>query len=178
MHEDVRALYLESARARFRGSKELGDRTLAQLADEDIFWQPNTETNSIALIVKHLRGNMHSRWTNTLKTDGEKPDRDRDSEFEHGGLPNRDAVIAVWEEGWNDLLGAMDRFVPEDLAKSIRIRGEELSLLDGINRQLLHVSYHVGQMVHIGKERLGKRWQTLSIARGESAAYRPQVRLG
>lgn len=170
--------YLESARARFHGSKHLGDKTLSQLSEVDIFWQPNSETNSAALIVKHLRGNMRSRWVDTLTTDGEKPDRNRDGEFEISGLANRDAVLTAWEEGWRYLLEAMDTFRPEDLEKSIWIRGQEISLMDGINRQLFHVSYHVGQLVQIGKERLGDRWETLSIPRGKSAEYVVQSRLG
>lgn len=178
MSNSLAEIYLESLRARFRGSKQLGDKTLAQLSEVDIFWQPNSETNSAALIVKHLCGNMRSRWVDTLSTDGEKPDRNRDGEFENTGLANRGAVLAAWEEGWGYLLEAMDSFTPEDLEKSIRIRGQELSLMDGINRQLLHVSYHVGQLVQIGKERLGDKWETLSIPRGKSEEYVVQGRLG
>ncbi len=167
----VSELFLESARARFRTLKRTADGAFKQVADEDFEWAPNPECNSLRVQIQHLRGNMISRWTDTLTTDGEKPDRHRDTEFVVDGAAGRAKLMLQWEEGWKVLLAAMDSFTPEDLAKTIYIRGEAHTLIDAINRQLMHVAYHVGQIVHIGKERVGERWRTLSIPRGKSADY-------
>lgn len=170
---DIGTLYLESVRDRFQTMKQVGERAMEQVNDADLDWQANPEANSIRLIVQHLRGNMLSRWTDTLTTDGEKPDRHRDAEFVVDGPADRDALRQTWEEGWDCLLDALVSFNVQDLEKTIYIRGEAHSLLDAINRQLIHCSYHVGQIVQLAKERVGERWQTLSIPRGKSASYRP-----
>ena len=178
MNSEIGELYLDSALARYRGMKAMGEKTIEQLSDADIMWQPNSECNSVAHIVKHMRGNMLSRWTDPLTTDGEKSDRNRDTEFELDGEVSRASVMQQWEEGWTCLLRALESFRSEDLTKPIRIRGQEMPLLDGINRQIFHLSYHVGQIVQIAKERLGEAWETLSIPRGKSAEYIPKGRLG
>lgn len=174
--EKVAELFLNSVRDRFRAMKKYAEGAMIQMSDEDLAWVQNPECNSAILIVQHLRGNMLSRWTDPFTTDGEKPDRGRDAEFLTSGSFDRNALMAKWEEGWGCLLGAMDSFTPDDLTKSVTIRGEGLSLVDGIERQIFHVSFHVGQIVHIAKECLGERWQTLSIPRGQSDSYRPKSR--
>ena len=163
--------YLDSARARYRAMKRLGEHAIQQMGEEALHWTMNDECNSVAVIIQHLRGNMLSRWTDALTTDGEKPGRNRDGEFISEGRATREALLAKWEEGWGCLLVALDSFSAQDLLKPVRIRGQELSLLDAINRQLFHTSYHVGQIVQIAKERLGERWVTASIPRGQSDAY-------
>lgn len=168
---DLGAAYLESIRRRFETYKTLGEKAMAQIPDEDFDWVSCGESNSIRVIVKHLAGNMRSRWTDTLTTDGEKPDRRRDTEFDASGPTDREAIMANWESGWACLLDAMNSFTPDDLLRTVRIRGQELTLMDAINRQAMHVPYHVGQIVHIARERAGENWHTLSIARGESARY-------
>lgn len=172
MAENLGEAYLESIRRRFETHKELGDRALAQVSDEDLAWVSTPESNSLRVIVQHLAGNMCSRWTDTLTTDGEKPTRNRDGEFEEGGEVDRAAIMENWESGWSCLFNALDSFGPEDLLKKVKIRGQAIPLMDAINRQAMHVPYHVGQIVHICREQKGAQWQTLSIARGESLAYK------
>ena len=168
--------YLESIRFRFRGAKALGDKALAQLSADDLAWRPGPESNSIAVIIQHLQGNMMSRWTDFLTSDGEKPWRDRDGEFVEPTHVEGDALLRKWEEGWACLLRAIESLTPEDLLREITIRGETMNALDAINRQLAHVPYHVGQIVYLARMRKGGSWQTLSIARGESKRYTPSKR--
>lgn len=168
---DVGEVYLDSARARYRAMKKTGEHAIAQMSEEDLHWTANAECNSVAVLIQHMAGNMRSRWTDTLTTDGEKPDRNRDQEFISDGSVGREALLVKWEEGWGCILSALDSFSPQDLLKPVTIRGQELSLLDGINRQVFHTSYHVGQIVQIAKERLGERWVTSSIPRGQSDSY-------
>ena len=167
----VSEMFLDSARARFKSLKRMAEGAFKQVRDADFEWAANAECNSLRVQIQHLRGNMISRWTDTLTTDGEKPDRDRDTEFVVDGPASRAKLMEQWEAGWTVLLVAMDSFTPEDLPKTIYIRGEGHTLVDAINRQLLHVSYHVGQIVQIAKERVGDRWQSLSIPRGKSREY-------
>jgi hypothetical protein len=171
MAESVEEIYLDSVRKRFDGMKKVGDKTLEQLSLDDLLWQKNEETNSIAQIIKHLWGNMRSRWIDVLTTDGEKPDRHRDTEFELDDGIDQELIQQWWDEGWQSFSGALDGFTGEDLAKTIYIRKQGLSLLDGINRQLTHYSMHVGQIIHIAKECKGKDWKTLSIPRGQSEEF-------
>ena len=168
--------YLDSALFRFRGTKSLGDKALAQLTDADLLWTPNAESNSIAVVIQHLHGNMMSRWTDFLTSDGDKPWRDRDGEFVEPSQLNRDALLKKWENGWACLLRAIESLTSDDLLREITIRGEKLNALDAINRQIAHVSYHVGQIVYLARMRKGTAWQTLSIARGESKNYKPSKR--
>lgn len=168
--------YLDSALFRFRGTKSLGDKALAQLDNADLAWIPGSESNSIAVIIQHLHGNMMSRWTDFLTTDGDKPWRDRDGEFVEPSELNRDALLQKWELGWACLLEAIESLEPNDLTRDVSIRGEKMSALDAINRQIAHVAYHVGQIVYLARMRKGSAWQTLSIARGESKNYKPSKR--
>ncbi len=170
------AAYLDSAIFRFRGTKDLGDKALAQLSAGDLAWTPGPESNSIAVIIQHLHGNMMSRWTDFLTTDGDKTWRDRDGEFVEPSEFDKEALLRKWEEGWACLLHAIESLTPDDLRRDIVIRGEKLNALDAINRQLTHVPYHVGQIVYLARMRKGNAWQTLSIARGESKNYTPSKR--
>jgi len=148
----------------------LGDKTLAQLSTEQLFWQPNDSSNSIALIVKHLGGNMLSRWTDFLTTDGEKQNRNRDQEFENSWV-DRDELITYWNAGWSCLFQAIESLEEEDLAKIIYIRNQGHTVMEAILRQLAHYPYHIGQMLYIGKICLDDKWTSLSIPKGSSASY-------
>lgn len=176
MNDALANAYLESVLFRFRNAKELGDKAMAQLDDADLTWRPGPESNSIAVIVQHLRGNMISRWTDFLTSDGEKPTRNRDAEFDEPPRTSRNELLDAWNAGWDCLLNAIAAMRPEDLLKEVTIRGQALTALDAINRQLSHVPYHVGQIVYLARMRKGKAWQTLSIARGASKDYTPRKR--
>ncbi|RSK45767.1 DUF1572 domain-containing protein [Hymenobacter perfusus] len=162
--------YLTSARKQFEYYKLLGDQTFAQLPDEALFWQPNPESNSVATIVKHLWGNMLSRWTDFLTTDGEKPWRQREAEFDND-LGTRAEVLARWEAGWRCLLTALDSLTPDNWDQPVYIRNQGHTVTEALNRQLAHYPYHVGQIVFIGKLVRAGQWQSLSIPRGTSATY-------
>jgi len=162
--------YLESAKKQFAYYKMLGDQTFEQLNDAQLFWQANTESNSIAMIVKHLYGNMLSRWTDFLTTDGEKEWRNRDAEFEND-LKDKADLIDRWNKGWECLLNAIDSLNPDDLNKEIYIRNQGHTVTEAINRQLAHYPYHVGQIVFIGKILCNENWRSLSIPKGKSAAF-------
>ena len=162
--------YLASARKQFAYYKLLGEKTFAQLSDDQLFWQHNADTNSVATIVKHLWGNMRSRWTDFLTSDGEKLWRDREAEFDND-VRTREAMLAKWEEGWACLFGALEPLTDADLGRIIHIRNEGHTVLEAINRQLAHYPYHVGQIVHIGKMLRGEHWNSLSIPRGKSQDF-------
>jgi hypothetical protein len=166
----MEANYLESAKKQFLYYKQLGDKAMAQLADEMLFSQPDPESNSIAMIVKHLWGNMLSRWTDFLTTDGEKEWRNRDAEFEND-FRDKDELLAKWNEGWHCLLHTLNHLQPTDLDKIIYIRNEGHTVLEAINRQLAHYPYHVGQIVYLAKMQTGPQWQSLSIPKGKSQSY-------
>ena len=162
--------FLSSARKQFAYYQLLGDQTLAQVSNKELFWQPNPACNSLASIVKHLSGNMRSRWTDLLTTDGEKPWRAREAEFDND-LTTRAEVLAHWQAGWQCLFAALDSLVRSDLDRIIYIRNQGHTVLEAINRQLAHYPYHVGQLVLLGKLLRGEAWQSLSIPRGSSATY-------
>lgn len=162
--------YLNSVTKQFEYYKLLGDKTIAQLPDDKLFWQYNQESNSIAINVKHLHGNMLSRWTDFLTTDGEKRWRNRDAEFEND-LTTKEEVIKLWEAGWKCFLDTLKSLKEDDLEKIIYIRNQGHTVLEAINRQLAHYPYHVGQIVFIGKMILNEKWQSLSIPRGNSNAF-------
>ena len=162
--------YLTSCKKQFEQCKLLGEKTFAQLTDEQLFWKYNEESNSIATIVKHLWGNMLSRWTDFLTTDGEKEWRKRDAEFENN-ITTREELLQKWEEGWQCLFSALNALTGENLKKKILIRGEEHTVMEAINRQLTHYSYHIGQIVFIGKMVLDEKWKSLSIPKGASKAF-------
>lgn len=167
---------IESLVYRFRAAKELGERALAQLSDDDLAWRPDAQSNSIAVILQHLHGNMMSRWTDFLTADGEKPERNRDGEFVEPERVDRAGLTRKWEEGWACLLAAIESLQPDDLLREVRIRGQALAAIDAVLRQLSHVPYHVGQIVYLARMRKGEHWNTLSIPRGGSSEYRPAQR--
>lgn len=162
--------YLQTAIRRLKYYKDLGDKTFTQLNDWDFHYQPNAESNSIAIIIQHLAGNMLSRWTNFLTEDGEKEWRQRDDEFEIHDY-TKHQLVELWEKGWACFLDTLDSLKKKDLKKTVHIRQEPLSVIDAINRQLAHYPYHVGQIVQIAKTIKGKNWTNLSIPKGESQAY-------
>ena len=163
-------VYLESVIKRQTSYKSLGDKTFVQLEEKDFHFRPNPESNSIAIIINHLNGNMLSRWTNFLTEDGEKPGRNRDEEFSDP-YASKEQLLALWEQGWTCLLDTLGSLKEEDLLKTIQIRHEPLLAVDAINRQLAHYPHHVGQIVYIGKIIRGAAWQSLSISKGASQAF-------
>lgn len=169
--------FLQSAIKRLSYYKDLGDKTFAQLSDADFHFQPNDDSNSIAIIVQHMAGNMLSRWTDFLTSDGEKEWRNRDTEFEEQQL-NKEQLIAFWNKGWNCCLGALNSLTEDDLLKTIYIRSEGLLVADAINRQLAHYPYHVGQIIYIGKMVRSGQWQNLSVPKGHSDQYNQQIKTG
>ncbi len=167
---DLAALVLNACIRAFRKQKTLGERAFTQLGDDELFAAIDPEANSIAVLVKHLHGNMRSRWTDFLTSDGEKPDRNRDSEFVIGPHERtRDTVLQWWEDGWSYLLDAVTALTPADLQAHVTIRGEAMPAITAILRQVDHHGQHVGQIVLLAKHLKGDKWQTLSIARGNSA---------
>ena len=157
--------------------KKLGDRAMAQVSDEGLNATLDAESNSIAIIVKHLAGNMRSRWTGFLTSDGEKPDRDRDSEFE-APPKTREELLAMWESGWQLAFEALAPLTDADLSRTIHIRGEAHSVTQAIHRQLAHYAYHVGQIVFLAKHFAGPDWNALTIPRRKSAEYNARVAAG
>lgn len=162
--------YLESVIKQFEYYRLLGEKTFAQVSDEQLFWQYNEDSNSIATIVKHLAGNMLSRWTDFLTTDGEKEGRNREAEFEND-LQTRQEMLDQWNAGWDCLLNALRPLKEEDLSKVIYIRNQGHTVLEAINRQLAHYPYHVGQIVFAGKMLAKGGWRSLSIPRGKSQSF-------
>lgn len=166
----VAQTYLNVVQKRFRSLKELGDKTLVQLEVAKLHWAYNEDSNSIAAIVKHVSGNMISRWTDFLTTDGEKATRNREDEF-IDSLQTKEEVMTVWEKGWQVLLDTLQRLTEADLQGFVTIRGEQHSVIDAIERQMSHYSQHVGQIIYIAKQLKGAEWQTLSIPKGQSQAF-------
>jgi len=162
--------YLSSVRKQFEYYKVLGERTIAQVPEDQLFWQYNEDSNSIATIVKHLSGNMVSRWTDFLTSDGEKATRNREAEFDNEVLTRAD-IMKLWNDGWKVFLDTIYALKEDDLTKEIYIRNMGHTVTEAINRQLAHYPYHVGQMVFIGKMICGDKWESLSIPRGKSDAY-------
>lgn len=162
-------LFLQDIRIQARKLKELADKALVQVRDEDLAVTLDPESNSLAVIVQHLAGNLRSRWTDFLTSDGEKPDRHRDAEFEaHEGTSRAD-LLASWEEGWSRLFGTLDSLAVEDLGKTVLIRAEPHTVVQAINRGVTHAAYHVGQIVLLAKHFASADWRTLSIPRGKSS---------
>jgi len=169
--------YIEDSLAIFRQYKKLADGALEQVTDEQLTATLDPEMNSIAQIVKHMAGNMRSRWTDFLTTDGEKADRNRDSEFVDAPA-TRQAVLAMWESGWRCVFAALEPLSDEDLARSVQIRGEAHSVMQAINRQVAHYAMHCGQIVMLAKHLAGDRWKTLSVPRNRSAEFNRAVLAG
>jgi len=169
--------FLEDALSLFRFSKSLAERAMAQVSDEQLYETLDAEANSIAIVVKHMAGNMRSRWTDFLISDGEKPNRDRDSEFVDPSA-TRAELLAVWEDGWKRLFAAIEPLTDADLTRTVTIRGEGHSAMQAINRQLGHLSYHVGQIVLLAKHFASDHWQSLSVPRNQSAEFNRRVIAG
>ncbi|PIE93819.1 DUF1572 domain-containing protein [Bacillus fungorum] len=167
---DIGREYLQCATLNFKATKKQGERVLSQLSYEQIEWSSHEETNSIAIIIKHLHGNMRSRWTDFLTSDGEKIDRNRDAEFE-GGYSSKEEVLAAWNKGWEYVFNTMNVLTPENLLQTIYIRGEAQTVMQAIERQISHYALHIGQMIYIGKMLKENDWECLSIPRGQSARY-------
>ena len=166
--------YLKIIQERFKSVKGLGDKTISQLSEDEIHWIFNEASNSVAVIAKHLSGNMVSRWSDFLTTDGEKHYRNRDQEFEND-IASKQELITIWEKGWNTLFETLDELGEQDLLKEICIRGESHTVLEAIERQMAHYSYHIGQIVFIGKQIKGKNWDSLSIPKEKSEEYLQQM---
>jgi hypothetical protein len=169
--------YLTDALSVFRFYKKLGEGAMAQVTDEQLAVVLDGEMNSIAQIVKHIAGNMRSRWTDFLTTDGEKANRNRETEFADPPV-TRAAVMALWESGWGLVFAAIEPLSDADLGREVRVRGERHSVMQAVNRQMAHYAYHVGQIVLLAKHFRGSEWRSLSIPRGGSARYEAQVRAG
>jgi len=169
---DIGAHYLDEARRQMRGHKRMGEAAMDQLGDKDFFVTLDPEANSVAILVKHLAGNMRSRFTNFLTSDGEKPDRFRDREFELTAGTTRADVMKWWEQGWSCVLSTLDSLKPEDVMKAVTIRGERHTVLQAINRQIAHYAQHTGQIVFLAKHLRSSEWKTLSIPRGKSEDYK------
>ncbi len=166
--------FLESAIKRLSYYKQLGDKAFEQLSEQDFHYQPNNESNSIATIIQHVAGNMFSRWTDFLTTDGEKPWRNRDLEFDKKPL-NYQQLLDIWQKAWDCCIGTLETLSEEDLLKTIYIRGEGLLVVDAVNRQLAHYPYHVGQIIYLAKILKNESWQNLSIPKGKSNNYNTQM---
>jgi hypothetical protein len=169
--------YLVDSLDLFRYYKNLAERAMAQLTDQQLFIVLDTEMNSIAVIVKHMAGNMRSRWTDFLTTDGEKPDRHRETEFEDPPA-TRGSLLAVWEDGWRRIFTALEPLSEQDLQRTVTIRGEAHSVMQAINRQIAHYSYHCGQIVFLAKHLKHDEWKSLSIPRRQSAEFNRRVLAG
>jgi hypothetical protein len=164
-------IVLEDTALTFHRQKELAERAMAQIDDDQFFRAIDAESNSVAVIVKHVGGNLRSRWTDFLTTDGEKPDRDRDSEFVVTDSANRAAIMATWSSGWETLFATFATLQPADLASTVTIRGERMTAVAAMYRSLAHVSQHVGQIVFLAKHLRSSSWKTLSIPRGQSGDW-------
>jgi len=165
------AAYFDEARRSFRGYKRLADKALEQVDDSQFFYAPDSESNSLAQLVKHISGNVRSRWTDFLTTDGEKPARDRDQEFVIGPSDTREDLMRRWEAGFSTVDETLQSLSPQDIMRTVYIRSEPHTVLQAINRSLTHVSHHVGQILFLSQRVRGAGWQCLSIPRGKSAEF-------
>jgi hypothetical protein len=168
--------YLSDVAQRFRDLKSLAERAIAQAPDEGLFSALDPASNNIAVLMQHLAGNMRSRWKDFLTTDGEKPDRHRDQEFEAPKATSRAAIVADWESGWGMLFDELGRVRPEDLSRMVKVRHEPLSVVSAINRQLSHAAMHVGQIVMLARHAAPENWKSLSIPRGESEKFNEKMK--
>ncbi len=168
--------YLKDVIHQFRKLKELAEKAISQVADKDLFTLPDEYSNSIAIIMKHMAGNMRSRWRDFLTSDGEKPDRNRDSEFVIEKGDSKESIFQAWEKGWQYLFEALEPLDPDDLEKTVLIRTEPHTVIEAINRQLTHYAYHVGQIVFLARSLTGSNWKSLSIPRGKSDEFDIKMR--
>jgi hypothetical protein len=169
---DIAAHYLDEARRQMRGHKRMAEGAMSQLKDEELFITLDPESNSIAVLVKHIAGNMRSRFTDFLTSDGEKPDRYRDQEFELNPATTRADLMKLWEDGWARLFAAIESLKPEDVMRTVTIRGEPHTVLQAVNRQIAHYAQHTGQIVFLAKHIRSGSWKTLSIPRGKSEDFK------
>ncbi|HYT75294.1 MAG TPA: DinB family protein [Vicinamibacterales bacterium] len=169
---DAAAHYLEDAIVQAAKIKALAEGAIAQLTDEELFQTIDPESNSVALVMRHVAGNLRSRFTDFLTTDGEKPDRQRDGEFEMPSGTSRASVVAAWDAGFTCLDGALRQLTPADLLREVTIRGGRHTVIQALQRALTHVAYHVGQIVLLAKHLRGSNWKTLSIPRGQSEDFK------
>ncbi len=172
---EIGALYIDEAFRSLRGHKRLADESIAQLSDKEFFAVPDAESNSVAIIIKHMAGNMRSRFTDFLTTDGEKPDRNRDQEFIVAANATRAEILAVWEQYWQLVFDTLNGIGPGDLERTVAIRGEPHSVLQAINRQVAHYAYHVGQIVFLAKHWKGAEWKTVSVPKGQSEQFNAKM---
>jgi len=171
LNESLAQHYLEDSLASFRAYKKLAEKALDQLSEDEFFITLDEEANSIAVIMKHMAGNMLSRWTDFLTTDGEKPDRNRDMEFVIEPQTGKEDVLAYWEKGWQRVFDTVESLSSADLGKKVMIRGKEHTVIQAINRQLMHYSYHIGQIVFLAKHFRSSEWKSLSIPRNKSLEF-------
>jgi hypothetical protein len=169
---DLASHYLEEMKRQLRGHKRMAEAAIAQLEDDELFTIIDPEANSVALLIKHIAGNARSRFTDFLTTDGEKPDRFRDREFEVSATTTREEVMRWWEEGWSRVFSTLDSLTSEDVLRTVTIRGEPHTVLQALNRALAHYAQHIGQIVFLAKHLRSKEWKTLSIPRGKSEEYK------
>ena len=169
---DLATHYLEEIKRQFRGHKRMGEAAMAQLEDKDFFATLDPESNSIAALVKHIAGNARSRFTDFLTSDGEKPDRFRDREFEISDKTTRDEILRWWEQGWAIVFSTVDSLTPADVERTVTIRQEPHTVMQALNRALAHYAQHIGQIVFLAKHLRSSKWQTLSIPRGKSEDYK------
>jgi hypothetical protein len=169
---DLATHYLEEMKRQFRGHKRMGEAAMAQLEDKDFFAALDPESNSVATLVKHIAGNARSRFTDFLTSDGEKPDRFRDQEFEVSAKTTREEVLCWWEQAWQDVFSVLDSLAPEDVQRTVTIRSEPHTVMQALNRALAHYAQHIGQIVFLAKHLRSEQWRTLSIPRGKSEDYK------
>ena len=172
---NLSAHYLEEIRRQMRGYKRLADGALAQISEEEFFRELDPESNSIAILVKHIAGNLRSRFTDFLTTDGEKSDRNRDQEFEVGNA-DRASFLKAWESGWKTLFDTLDTLKPENVERTVTIRSEPHTVLQALNRALAHHAMHVGQIVYLAKYFRSEKWTTLSVPRGKTDEFNAKMR--
>ena len=175
---DIGAQFLDDSLRQFRKYKALADGALAQVDEGDLFRAIDRESNSIAIVMKHVSGNMRSRWTDFLTTDGEKPDRNRDTEFELGPDDTRGRILELWENGWRLLFEALAPLASADVSRTVTVRGEAHTVLQAVDRQLTHYAYHVGQIVFLAKHLQHDNWRSLSIPRNQSSQFNQKVARG
>jgi hypothetical protein len=169
---DIASYYLEEIKRQFRGHQRMGENALAQLEEKDFFVTLDPESNSIAALVKHISGNARSRFTDFLTSDGEKPDRFRDQEFEVADTTTREEVMRWWDQSWVYIFKALDELKPEDVLRTVTIRQETHTVMQALNRALAHYAQHIGQIVFLAKHLRASNWQTLSIPRGRSEDFK------
>ncbi len=175
MNEAITIEYLKDAIGSFKAYKKLAEKAIEQANDQELFVTLDEEGNSIAVIMKHIAGNMLSRWTDFLTSDGEKPDRNRDMEFVIEEGTTKEAVLAYWERGWQAVFAALEPLQPQDFERTVSIRGEAHTIVQAINRQLTHYSYHIGQIVFLAKHFRSAEWKSLSVPRNRSAEFNAKM---